>query len=189
MRIGHRVRRAATCGAATLVASAGLLAVVPVAANASAPPGFELVRQSCTQVVTDVFTSGFACGDLWAKPDGSGGYIVEGGNEVFCQSEVSPVHIVACKSITETPVTGVPTETLGGSQQICGIAPHSACGALDNFHTAPFLEFNPGAVPGSPPASCPAWGESVRTTIALNDAGGDTGFIDVIATAQDNFPC
>ena len=116
MRVSHRVRRAATYGAGMLVASAGLLAVAPVAANASAPPGFELVRQNCTQVVTDVSTSGFACGDLWAKSDGAGGFIVEGGNEVFCQSEVSPVHIVACKSITETPVTGDPTVTLGGSQ-------------------------------------------------------------------------
>ena len=189
MRITHRVRRVATYGAGMLVASAGLLAAAPIAANASPPPGFELVRQNCTQVVTDVSMSGFACGDLWAKPDGAGGYIVEGGNEVFCQSEVSPVHIVACKAITETPVTGVPTETLHGSQQICGIAPHSACGALDNYHTAPTLEFNPNTVPGGPPLSCPAWGESVRTTISLNDSGGDTDTVTVIATSHDNFPC
>jgi hypothetical protein len=175
-------------GAAVLVTSAGLLASTPIAANASAPPGFELVRQSCMLVVTDPSTSGFACGDLWAQPDGAGGYIVEGGNEVFCRSDVSPVHIVACKSITETPVTGVPTGTLHGSQQICGIAPHSACGALDNFHTAPSLEFNPNTVPGGPPLSCPAWGESVRTTITLPGTG-DTGSFLVIATTHDNFPC
>ena len=103
-------------GAAVLVTSAGLLGGAPMAANASTPPGFEQLRQNCTQVVTDVSTSGFAGGDLWAESDGAGGFIVEGGNEVFCQSEVAPVHIVACKSITETPVTGDPTVTLGGSQ-------------------------------------------------------------------------
>lgn len=187
MSISHRVRRAAMYGAAVLVTSAGLLAGAPMAANASAPPGFELVRQNCTQVVTDVSTSGFACGDLWAKSDGAGGFIVEGGNEVFCQSEVSPVHIVACKSITETPVTGDPTVTLGGSQQICGIAPHSACGALDNFHTAPSLEFAK-PVSGQPVLTCSAWGESVRTTIVLPGTS-TSGFINVIATSHDNFRC
>jgi hypothetical protein len=176
------------CAAAVLVTSAGVLAGAPMAAHASGPAGFELVRQNCTLVVTDEFTDGFTCGDLWAKPDGAGGYIVEGGNEVFCQSEVSPVHIVACKSVIETPVTGVPTETLGGSQQICGMAGHSACGAGDSFHFAPSLGFNPNSVPGGPPASCPAWGESVRVSIAL-PGSGDAGFLNVIATTHDDFPC
>jgi hypothetical protein len=188
MRIGHRVRRAAMYGAAVLVTSAGVLVGAPIAANASPPPGYELVRQNCALVVSDATTSGFACGDLWAKPDGAGGFIVEGGNEVFCKSEVSPVHIVACKSIIETPVTGEPTFTFHGSQQICGMAPHSACGALDNFHTAKTLEFNPNTVPGGPPLKCPAWGESVDTSIALAGSG-DAGFVTVIATTHDDFPC
>jgi hypothetical protein len=196
-------------GGLILVASASVLAGPSMAAKASpapaevmragpstaanpavTPDSAEKVREACDIIVVDANSEGFDCADLWAEPDGNnGGYEVFGGNEVYCQSRTSPVHIVACKSIIETPATGWEIDVMQTPRQICGMAPHSACGALDNFHFGPTLNFDPGAgVPGAPVFTCTAWGESLNVSIAL-PGSGDAGFGAIISTTHDNFPC
>ena len=193
MRIDHRIRRAAMSGAAVLLAFGGVLVGPSTASYAGPPAGFELVRQNCTEIVTDVQTSGFDCADLWAERDGSG-YEIEGGNETYCESNVPPFPLVACKSIIEHAGTGWDTtpsisQTLASTQQICGMPPHSDCGAGDNFHIAPSIVLIPGGgVPGQPATTCPAWGDSVDVSIAL-PGSGDAAYLHEISTTLDDFSC
>jgi hypothetical protein len=179
MRISHRLGRGLLRGSVGLLTMAGVLAGPVLAAHAATPPGGgTVVRHTCEVVVDDGHFQGVVCADLVTAPDAvNDGTDAWGQNEVYCQAENNSADIVACSGIHETPVTGTFITTLSPGEQICGTQfGHSACGALKNFHTAPVT------------SSCPAWGESVRTSIVLKDSG-DTGSVNVLATTHDSYAC